>query len=210
MTSCDGCIGSFAMLLTVILRVARVVCMEVSGLSDEPREMPDLVAETRQLLARLDLPRRDGRATPAPGPRTVRYYVSVGVVDPPLSHRGPRALYGVRHVLQVVAAKVLQADGLRLAEVAERLHGLDADQLAALIPEPGPPVVGEAAELALPAGAEVRLQVRVQPGLDVAVDPALLARPGNVPLLADAIGAALDRVARALADGPPIPGPPAP
>lgn len=137
----------------------------------------------------------------------MRYYVSLGVVDPPLSHRGPRALYGARHVLQLVAAKVLQADGISLAEVADRLDGLDDAALAALLPEPGPAPV-TAPTLPLPAGAEVRLQVRVQPGFDVTIDPALLAHAGNVPLLADAVGAALDRVARALGDGPPIPGPP--
>lgn len=63
----------------------------------------------------------DGRVSPVPSTRTIRYYQSLGLVDKP-SHEGNRALYTKRHLLQVIAVKRLQARGLNLTEVAECIY----------------------------------------------------------------------------------------
>src|SRR5512141_2262243 len=49
------------------------------------------------------------KVTEIPTERTIRYYVSVGLVDRPLRYDGPRALYGRRHFLQALSIKALQA-----------------------------------------------------------------------------------------------------
>ena len=53
--------------------------------------------------------RVNGRVRDVPNERLVRWYVTVGLVDPPLSRRGRVARYGRRHLLQLVAVKRRQA-----------------------------------------------------------------------------------------------------
>jgi DNA-binding transcriptional MerR regulator len=65
----------------------------------------------------------DGRVRGVPDVRTIRYYTTLGLIDRPAQMRGRTALYGPRHLLQLVAVKRLQARGLTLAEVQERLVG---------------------------------------------------------------------------------------
>lgn len=64
----------------------------------------------------------NGRVREVPDPRTIRYYTTLGLIDRP-KLRGRTALYGTRHLLQLVALKRLQAKGLSLAEVQARLVG---------------------------------------------------------------------------------------
>ncbi len=64
-----------------------------------------------------------GRVRDVPDRRTIRYYTTLGLIDRPAAMRGRTALYGVRHLLQLAAVKRLQARGLSLAEVQERLVG---------------------------------------------------------------------------------------
>src|SRR5438445_9892145 len=66
----------------------------------------------------------NGRVREIPDLRTIRYYTTLGLLDRPAEMRGRTALYGVRHLLQLVAIKRLQAQGLSLAEVQGRLVGL--------------------------------------------------------------------------------------
>src|SRR5271170_3117537 len=65
-----------------------------------------------------------GRVRDVPDLRTIRYYTTVGLLDRPAAMRGRTALYGERHLLQLVAIKRLQAQGLTLAAVQERVVGL--------------------------------------------------------------------------------------
>jgi len=68
-----------------------------------------------------DMP--NGRIREVPDLRTIRYYTTLGLIDRPLEMRGRTALYGRRHLLQLVAIKRLQARGLSLAEIQERVVG---------------------------------------------------------------------------------------
>ena len=86
--------------------------------------------------------RANGRVRDVPNERLVRWYVTVGLVDPPLSRRGRVAQYGRRHLLQLVAVKRRQAEGRSLAEIQAELAGATDEALAAVagVPdtEPGP------------------------------------------------------------------------
>jgi hypothetical protein len=66
----------------------------------------------------------NGRVRDVPDLRTIRYYTTLGLLDRPAEMRGRTALYGHRHLLQLVAIKRLQARGLSLAAVQERVVGL--------------------------------------------------------------------------------------
>jgi DNA-binding transcriptional MerR regulator len=110
--------------------------------------------------------RANGRVRDVPNERLVRWYVTVGLVDPPLSRRGRVAQYGRRHLLQLVAVKRRQAEGRSLAEIQAELAGATDEALAAAarIPdiEPGrdvPPAAparfwARSAALRGPAAAE--------------------------------------------------------
>jgi DNA-binding transcriptional MerR regulator len=75
--------------------------------------------------------RANGRVRDVPNERLVRWYVTVGLVDPPLSRRGRVAQYGRRHLLQLVAVKRRQAEGRSLAEIQAELAGATDEALAA-------------------------------------------------------------------------------
>jgi DNA-binding transcriptional MerR regulator len=107
----------------------------------------------------------DGRVSGAPDGRTIRYYQTLGLVDRP-SYEGREARYGERHVLQVVAIKLLQSLGLPLGEVQARLYGKSNRELEALL---------KAANEAAPRRAHAARPVAwreytIEPGLKVMVE----------------------------------------
>ncbi|MEU4224648.1 MerR family transcriptional regulator [Nonomuraea sp. NPDC026600] len=65
----------------------------------------------------------NGRVRDVPGERLIRWYTTIGLVDPPLTRRGRIAQYGRRHLLQLVAIKRLQAAGRSIAEIQTALTG---------------------------------------------------------------------------------------
>lgn len=66
---------------------------------------------------------QSARVREVPDVRTSRYYTTAGLLDRPSEMRGRTAYYGRRHLLQLVAIKRLQAQGLSLAAVQQKLHG---------------------------------------------------------------------------------------
>lgn len=100
--------------------------------------LAELTAQVAQALG-LDGPRQaSGRVRDVPDQRAIRYYHTLGLVDPPAGFRGRTALYSVRHLWQLVAIKRLQARGLSLAEVQQRLLGLPDEELGRLAEIPLP------------------------------------------------------------------------
>lgn len=148
---------------------------------DESWTLTELVGEVAARIARLPEP-RNGQVRALPDERTVRYYGTIGLLDRPAAARGRTALYGRRHLAQVVTIKRLQSAGRSLAEITamwptlddtslQRMSGVDlprgSRKPAATrgafwrAPEPAP----EPAELVAPpvavpsAGAELRIEL---------------------------------------------------
>src|SRR5262245_51750520 len=69
------------------------------------------------------------RVRDVPDRRTIRYYTTLGLLDRP-HLRGRLALYGTRHLLQLVAIKRLQAERMPLAQIQRTLLGLTNEELA--------------------------------------------------------------------------------
>ena len=84
----------------------------------------------------LDVSGYDGqpsaRVRSLPDLRTIRYYTTLGLLDPPAEMRGRKAFYARRHLVQLVAVKRLQARGLSLGQVQQALAGMDDGGLAEL------------------------------------------------------------------------------
>jgi hypothetical protein len=74
----------------------------------------------------------NGRVRDIPNERLIRWYTTIGLVDPPLGRRGRSALYGQRHLLQLLAVKRRQAAGLTIAEIQAELAGAPDDILRAI------------------------------------------------------------------------------
>ncbi|GAA3802405.1 hypothetical protein GCM10022226_22780 [Sphaerisporangium flaviroseum] len=67
--------------------------------------------------------RPNGRVRDVPNERVIRWYTTIGLLDPPLTRRGRIALYGRRHLLQLIAVKRRQADGRSIADIQAELAG---------------------------------------------------------------------------------------
>lgn len=94
--------------------------------------LDELTARVTEALAQGYDGAASGRVRDVPDRRTIRYYTTLGLVDRPAEMRGRTALYGRRHLLQLVAIKKLQASGRTLVEVQERLAGRTDAELANL------------------------------------------------------------------------------
>src|SRR5689334_3479716 len=71
----------------------------------------------------------NGRVRDVPDARAIRWYSTIGLVDRPSGMRGRTALYGPRHLLQLVAVKRRQAQGVKLADIQAELAGAPDDDL---------------------------------------------------------------------------------
>ncbi len=99
--------------------------------------LDELAGRVAEALAVGDIRAPNGRVTEVPDGRVIRWYATIGLVDRPSAMRGRTALYGPRHLLQLVAIKRLQAQGRSLAEIQADLAGatdLTLRRLAAVPP----------------------------------------------------------------------------
>ena len=97
----------------------------------EPRWTLDELAERVDAALAVDYPGQpSGRVRAIPDRRAIRWYTTIGLIDRPIAHRGRTALYGPRHLLQLVAVKRLQAKGMPLVAIQQELAGATDTQLA--------------------------------------------------------------------------------
>ncbi len=170
-------------------------------------DLAGLVAAAGRILDSAAPTVADGRVSAVPDARTVRYYQTVGLVDRPLRYEGRQAVYGFRHLLAVVAVKLLQARGLTLAQVQRALAAATPAQVEAAVADalgsapvarpPGSRLDSEppTPELALPDGATPTaprvstpsaplprglISAEVAPGIHVTIDPARVGDPRAV------------------------------
>jgi hypothetical protein len=94
--------------------------------------MDELVERVRQTLAAEYPGAPNGRVRDVPDRRAIRWYTTTGLVDRPLGMQHRSAVYGPRHLLQVVAVKRRQAQGHSLAAIQAELTGASDADLAAV------------------------------------------------------------------------------
>jgi hypothetical protein len=92
--------------------------------------MDELVERVQRALAEEYPGAPNGRVRDLPDRRVIRWYTTTGLVDRPSGLRGRTALYGPRHLLQIVAVKRRQAQGHSLAAIQAELAGAADEQLA--------------------------------------------------------------------------------
>ena len=138
-----------------------------------------LVSAVGEVLSALSLTVGDERVRDIPSARVIRYYQSTGLIDRPLRYDGRRAMYGFRHLVQVVAIKLLQSESISLARIQGMLAGRTTEELARLISASTSGSPASSASLApeprLTSTAVVRCELA--PGVVVYLDPALVSDP---------------------------------
>jgi DNA-binding transcriptional MerR regulator len=125
----------------------------------EPRWTLDELAERVDMALAVDYHGQpSGRVRAVPDRRAIRWYTTIGLIDRPVAHRGRTALYGPRHLLQLVAVKRLQAKGLPLVAIQQELAGATDSQLVrvARLPVGAPPtgLSGPGPAVAVPDGGD--------------------------------------------------------
>lgn len=151
----------------------------------------ELVVAAAALLDRIDPTVTDGRVASAVDARTVRYHQGLGLVDKPLRYDGRRAIYGRRHLVQVLAVKLLQSQGYGLARIQEAFGAQPYEAIEGGVLQ----ALGQPATAAPPALVQ-RPTFEIAPGVQVTIDPALVADPQ----------ALAQRLHDFIHQGPPLPG----
>jgi DNA-binding transcriptional MerR regulator len=93
----------------------------------------ELADASAAALDALGVAARNGQVRDRPDVRTIRYYGTLGLIDPPAEMTGRTARYGGRHLLQVLAVKAVQARGDTLAHAQRTLVGASDAELRSAI-----------------------------------------------------------------------------
>lgn len=102
----------------------------------------------------------NGRVRAVPDRRAIRWYSTIGLVDRPAEMRGRTALYGRRHLLQLVAIKRLQSRGRTLAEIQAELAGATDRTLQAIAALPTEPSIAAGSSTPEPVSEAVSKAAR--------------------------------------------------
>jgi DNA-binding transcriptional MerR regulator len=144
---------------------------------DKDFDLAALCVAARDLLSHAHPNIEDERVSLYPDKRTLRYYNSLGLLNPPARLEGRKAIYGFPHLLQVVCIKMLQAKGLSLTKIQQSLPKLTLAQLEDALLE-------ELAQLMPKHGAQNdrprMVTVELKPGLTLTVDPRHFPDPESI------------------------------
>lgn len=109
------------------------------ALKKEPFSAEELLAQARKFIPLLIPEIPDRRIKDLPGERTLRYYLSRGIISPPSGKKGVRSYFKKIHLLQILAVKKLQFQGFNLKKIGEILRGLEEREIEEIVlPRPKP------------------------------------------------------------------------
>jgi DNA-binding transcriptional MerR regulator len=147
---------------------------------EEPRWTLDELAERVDAALAVDYHgQSSGRVRDVPDRRAIRWYTTIGLIDRPLAHRGRTALYGPRHLLQLVAVKRLQAKGLPLVAIQQELAGATDTDLERVARVPAAAATGR--EAASPEAGPALSATTGPAGREAASPEAASLHAGPVP-----------------------------
>jgi DNA-binding transcriptional MerR regulator len=95
------------------------------------------LAETAENVLR-DLGLGQGKGTALPNERTIRYYLTEGLLPQPSEKVGLTSVFGYEHLLRLVVIKKLQAENLPISVIKTLTVNKTIDDLESLLDETGP------------------------------------------------------------------------
>lgn len=105
----------------------------MEGLSERSDlTIEELIESADELLERIAPSQTRYKVRERPDVRTIRYYVTQGLLPKPLSYEGGRARYGRTHLLRLLFIKKKQAEHETLARITAELKRKSDEELIAL------------------------------------------------------------------------------
>jgi DNA-binding transcriptional MerR regulator len=165
------------------MRRTRTLAEAIAAIPPEGLSLESLAETASDLLPRELVAPRDGRIADRVDARTVRFYQTLGILPKP-RYAGRRASYGQEHLVRVLAAKQLQAEGYSLAQIQVALPQRTTEELIQALTRLDE--AGVAAPPAVASGAPratTLFSVRLAEGVTLLIDPACVADPHHLALL---------------------------
>lgn len=95
--------------------------------------LPEFARVAERILSELGIEQERGTVSFAPDERTIRYYLSEGLIQSADEKQGTASVFGYKHLLQIVAVKKLQAEHLPIRKIRELVADKDEQQLESLL-----------------------------------------------------------------------------
>ncbi len=155
-----------------------------------------LAAHVTALVDAAGIRPTNASARAMPSARAVRFYVATGLVDHP-EGRGTSATYHYRHLLQLLAVKIRQREGMTLESIRREMRDQTGDQLEKHVAQSLAPALSNAADRSVISGADEPVgwrRIAVADGIEVSVrDDSPAARDSSLVAIREAVRAALGR-----------------
>lgn len=94
-----------------------------------------LAAAAEHFLRSTGTSQGKGTVKDFPNERTVRYYITEGLLDQAIEKRGVTSIFGYDHLLTLLAIKKLQSEGLPISVIKSVLSGRSVEDLEKLLGE---------------------------------------------------------------------------
>src|SRR6476660_528434 len=91
-----------------------------------------------QILAEMGLEQARGTVTSVPDERTIRYYMTEGLIQTPEERQGTASVFNYLNLLQLLTVKKLQAEHLPIRKIRELVAGKSEQELETLLGVRGP------------------------------------------------------------------------
>lgn len=95
--------------------------------------LPEFARASEAILAEFDIEQNRGTVSLVPDERTIRYYLTEGLIQPPDERQGTASVFGYLQLLQLIAVKKLQAEHLSIKKIRQLVSGKDEQQLESLL-----------------------------------------------------------------------------
>ena len=95
--------------------------------------LPEFARVSEQMLAEMNLEQERGTVTSVPDERTIRYYMSEGLIQTPGERQGTASVFNYLNLLQLLTVKKLQAEHLPIRKIRELVAGKSEQELELML-----------------------------------------------------------------------------
>lgn len=95
--------------------------------------LPEFARVSEQILAEMGLEQERGTVTSVPDERTIRYYMTEGLIQTPGERQGTASVFNYLNLLQLLTVKKLQAEHLPIRKIRELVAGKSEQELEILL-----------------------------------------------------------------------------
>jgi len=95
--------------------------------------LPEFARVSEQMLSEMNLEQERGTVTSVPDERTIRYYMSEGLIQTPGERHGTASVFNYLNLLQLLTVKKLQAEHLPIRKIRELVAGKSEQELELML-----------------------------------------------------------------------------